>query len=80
MRLAKDLLGHTSDVLRLLARANHFELGRWQFVTTPRLPVYRERLFKYTVMLQVVWLGFCLTWNTSARQACHVCRRSAPLS
>ena len=32
MRLAKELLGSTSELLRLLARASHIQLGCWDLV------------------------------------------------
>ena len=44
MRLAKDLLGCKSDLLRLLTRTNHMNLSRWNFVRIPRLTVNCEQL------------------------------------
>ena len=32
MRLAKDMLGDTSELLRLIARTNHIQLNRWDLV------------------------------------------------
>ena len=58
MRLANDLLGGTSDLFRLLARANHFKLSHWALVATQWFAVYRARLCNETVLLQLVRLGF----------------------
>ena len=50
MRLAKDLLGGYSDLLRLLARTSYLKLSRWDFF--PFLFYSKQDTDSHTVTIQ----------------------------
>ena len=58
MRLAKDLLGGTSELLRLLARTNHLKLTCWDLVRVQLFAVDLSHLHHYAFeMAHQPWFG-----------------------